>query len=87
MDTLSATHRVLYNLDLLYDIIKAIYFAHDDLFAPKYEGDRCSIAGLARVCKTFHEPALGQLWRGLPSLKPVLALWDATVPAHTSLVK
>lgn len=37
------------------------------------ERDRCTLAALARTCRTFHDPALDILWYELSSLLPLLS--------------
>ena len=47
-----------------------------------------TLAGLARTCKTFHEPALNHLWRALPSLIPLIQCLppDAWTISESTLV-
>lgn len=45
----------------------------DEIFNLNFT-DRATLAGLARVCTTFHEPAIRWLWRLLPKLSPITSL-------------
>lgn len=37
--------------------------------------ERQTLASLARVCRTFSEPALRTLWRDIPNFSPLLRLF------------
>ncbi|KAI0364990.1 hypothetical protein BV20DRAFT_955264 [Pilatotrama ljubarskyi] len=75
-------HRVLYNTDLLHAVFSQL--AHPPCLAsPPRErenapGEReLTLARVARVCKSFKDPALRVLWASLPTLFP---LWSLLVP-------
>ncbi|KIK02803.1 hypothetical protein K443DRAFT_131693 [Laccaria amethystina LaAM-08-1] len=73
-------HNCLLVQELLSDIFRHIFC--NPYSGYRTEADRSNLhhdkialgtlAGLARTCKTFHEPALNRLWRALPSLIPLI---------------
>lgn len=73
-------HNCLMVQELLSEIFQHIF--SDPYSGYRTEADRSNLyhdrtalgtlAGLARTCKTFHEPALNHLWRALPSLIPLV---------------
>ncbi|KAK7683165.1 hypothetical protein QCA50_013838 [Cerrena zonata] len=81
MHTLSASHRVLYNMDILHNIIGTMFYISRNNNDVRLErnGDICGVARLARVCKSFHEPALDRLWKEMLNLQPVHLLWNASL--------
>lgn len=62
MPLLAATHRALYNLDILRLIIATLASGPETL------------ARLAVVCKCFHDPSLDALWTCVEGLEHVFAL-------------
>ncbi|KAK7695508.1 hypothetical protein QCA50_000144 [Cerrena zonata] len=71
MQPCSTVYRVIYNMDILYNIIQA------SLNRYKFDWNTPNLARLARVCRAFHDPALDQLWKRLEDFTPVFALCDA----------
>lgn len=88
MSTLSATHRALFNMDILDNVIVNIHdISHDALILPTkllYPGP-ATLASVARVCKSFHDPALDKLWRDLPGFTSVFTLYNAVISSSVSL--
>lgn len=63
MSISSAAHRVLYNLDILYVVIDLVpTWDHSNFVSRLSQDGHRDVASLARVCKSFSDPALDLLW-------------------------
>lgn len=89
-----ATHNVLYNTDLLSCIFSELVLpvpAAKSEEKLQLRPDGKTLATAARVCKTFSDPALRNLWCSLPDLMPLWRLLgpldlltESDVPAELS---
>ena len=90
MPSLSAVHRVLFNMDVLPVITAHILCDNtiDSLYTNGTSADsgRGDLARLARVCKSFHDPALDQLWHTLLDFGNILTLWNSITLSNPSAV-
>lgn len=85
-DNTSVAHRVLRNIDIFREILELLGSSSwEGTFPPDStgrEGQR-TLARLARVCKTFRDPALIVLWYALDNLDPLLAMVPNGLTNHS----
>ncbi|KAG0694970.1 hypothetical protein DFH29DRAFT_880347 [Suillus ampliporus] len=74
--SLAWTLRLMHRALLLFEVLVDIFAYVNQISDPSSTGEkplaRKSLAALATTCKTFHEPAMNELWADICGLKPLL---------------
>lgn len=65
------THRIFSIADICVDIVECVLQPEDRNYPNSYLG---TLAALACVSRSFHDPAVDVLWRGLKSALPLVRL-------------
>ena len=86
MSNPNPTHSVLYNYDLLYEIIDYVQPLLADTDYTRKIG-LMTLARLSRVCKLFLEPSLDGLWGNQNSIYPTILVLHAIEDGARSQVR